>query len=347
MEIITGKQGGALKTVIYGPEGIGKSTLAARFPEPLFIDTEGSTKFLDVRRFKKPESWTELLEQVRHVRNTPGLCRTLAVDTADWAERLCIKSVCDRYQKSGIESFDYGKGYTFVYEAFGELLNLLAEVTERGINVVLTAHAATKRREQPEEFGTYDCWGLKLIDSPKCSVANMVKEWADLLLFANYKILVVATDDKGKKHKAQGGARVLYTSHNPCWDAKNRLGLPEELPLDFAALAPYIFPDAPAHTAPAPAPVPVPEPAPEPAPAPEPPPVTRSDSDVPAALLPLLESAHVTEDEVRDVIAQKGYFTRDTPWAAMESAGFVDGWVLPFWDRIVEMIENNPDRLPF
>ena len=191
----------------------------------------------------------------------------------------------------------------------------------------------------------------------------MVKEWADLLLFANYKILVVATDDKGKKHKAQGGARVLYTSHNPCWDAKNRQGLPEELPLDFDALGPYLFgaldpvgpdpqigaserkqggaEDCPdvgigAHT-----------PKAEPAPAPEPPPVTRPDSDVPAALLPLLESANVTEDEVRDVIAQKGYFTRDTPWSAMENAGFVDGWVLPFWDRIVEMIENNPDRLPF
>ena len=83
------------------------------------------------------------------------------------------------------------------------------------------------------------------------------------------------------------------------------------------------------------------------APAPEPPPVTRPNSDVPAVLLPLLESAHVTEDEVRDVIAQKGYFTKDTPWSAMESAGFVEGWVLPWWEKIVEIIENDPDRLPF
>ena len=80
---------------------------------------------------------------------------------------------------------------------------------------------------------------------------------------------------------------------------------------------------------------------------PEPPPVTRPNSDVPAVLLPLLESAHVTEDEVRDVIAQKGYFTKDTPWSAMESAGFVEGWVLPWWEKIVEIIENDPDRLPF
>ena len=267
MNITRGKIPGAKKCVIYGPEGIGKSTLAAQFPSPLFIDTENGTKELDVARFDKPTSWEMLLQEVRYTLNNPGICQTLVVDTADWAEKLCIKAICAQYQKNGIESFDYGKGYTFVYESFGELLNLLADVTERGIHVVLTAHAATKRREQPDEFGTYDCWGLKLIDSPKCSVANMVKEWADILLFANYKTLVVAVDDKGKKHKAQGGSRVMYTSHHPCWDAKNRLGMPEELPLAWAALAPYIqVPKAP--TAPPTVPSPPVPPTPPPAPGP-------------------------------------------------------------------------------
>lgn len=351
MQIITGKQAGALKTVIYGPEGIGKSTLAARFPRPVFIDTEGSTRHMDVSRMEKPSSWTMLLEQVRYIRDHAGLCETLVIDTADWAEKLCISSICASKQISGIEDLGYGRGYVYLAEEFGRLLNLLEEVVERGIHVVLTAHAMMRKFEQPDEMGAYDRWELKL----QKKTAPLVKEWSDLLLFANYKTIAVATDEKGKKFKAQGGRRVLYTAHHPCWDAKNRLGLPEELPLDFDALAPYIFPAAPAHTAPTPAPVPVPapppepvpDPAPEPAPAPEPPPVTRPDSDVPAVLLPLLESAHVTEDEVRDVIAQKGYFTKDTPWSAMESAGFVEGWVLPWWEKIVEIIENDPDRLPF
>ena len=351
MQIITGKQAGALKTVIYGPEGIGKSTLAARFPRPVFIDTEGSTRHMDVSRMEKPSSWTMLQEQVRYIRDTPGLCGTLVIDTADWAEQLCIRSICASKEIGGIEDLGYGRGYVYLAEEFGKLLNLLEEVVERGVHVVLTAHAMMRKFEQPDEMGAYDRWELKL----QKKTAPLVKEWSDLLLFANYKTIAVATDEKGKKFKAQGGRRVLYTAHHPCWDAKNRLGLPEELPLDFDALAPYIFPAAPAHTAPTPAPVPVPapppepvpDPAPEPAPAPEPPPVTRPDSDVPAVLLPLLESAHVTEDEVRDVIAQKGYFTKDTPWSAMESAGFVEGWVLPWWEKIVEIIENDPDRLPF
>lgn len=136
------------------------------------------------------------------------------IDTADWAEKLCIQHICARHNKDGLEGFDYGRGYTYAYEAFGELLNLLAEVIERGVNVVLTAHATMNRCEQPEEFGTYDRWELKLLNSPKCSISKMVKEWSDLLLFANYKTMLVK-DDKTKKNKAQGGRRTMYTTHHP------------------------------------------------------------------------------------------------------------------------------------
>lgn len=348
MKITKGKVPGAKKCVLYGPEGIGKSTFASQFPEPLFIDTEDGTKELDVARFDKPTSWEMLLQQVRYVLDHPSVCKTLVIDTADWAEKLCIKSVCDKYQKSGIEAFDYGRGYTFAYESFGALLNLLTEVTGRGIHTVVTAHATTKRREQPDEFGTYDCWGLKLIDSPKCSIANMVKEWGDLVLFINYKTLVVAEDDKGKKFKAQGGRRVMFTTHHPCWDAKNRLGLPEELPLDFAPLAPY-FSEGTS--------VPVSEPVPTP-------PVETREQDaapketqstgkpddmaIPEKLKPLLDSANVTEQEVREVIARRqGCFPMGTTWKVMQESGFVDGWVIPFWDKIVDMIQSDPDWLPF
>ncbi len=191
MEIFSGIRPKAIKATVYGPEGIGKTTFASHFPEPLFIDTEDSTAFIDVRRFKKPTSWVMLLDQVKYARDTPGICRTLVIDTADWAEKLCIQHVCAIHNKDGLEGFDYGRGYTYAYETFGRLLNLLTEVIERGVNVVLTAHATMTRCEQPEEFGTYDRWELKLLNSPKCSISKMVKEWSDLLVFANYKTTIV------------------------------------------------------------------------------------------------------------------------------------------------------------
>lgn len=232
MEITKGIIGGPKKVLIYGPEGIGKTTFASKFPDPVFIDTEGSTKEMDVARLPAPSSWTRIKEEVRYVIAHPNVCRTLVVDTADWAEKMAIQSVLDEHQKNGIEDFGYGNGYRYVYEKFGELLNLLNDVIDSGIHVVLTAHATLRKFEQPDEMGAYDRYTMKLIDSPKTSIAAAVKEWADMVLFANYKTIVV-TDSKTKKTRAQGGSRVMYTTHHSCWDAKNRFSLPDELPFAY------------------------------------------------------------------------------------------------------------------
>lgn len=233
MQIIRGKIPGARKVIVYGPEGIGKSTFASQFPDPVFIDTEGSTRDLDVARTEAPASWQMLKDQVQYFIAYPDGLKTLVVDTADWAEQLCSAGLCSRYQKSGIEDFAYGKGYVFLQEEFGRLLNLLSELVEkRGIHVVLTAHAKMRKFEQPDEMGAYDRWEMKLSKQ----VGPMVKEWSDMVLFANFKTWSVAVDDKGKKRKVQGGARVMYTSHHPCWDAKNRYGLPEELPFSYDSI---------------------------------------------------------------------------------------------------------------
>ena len=74
-------------------------------------------------------------------------------------------------------------------------------------------------------------------------VAPMIREWADMVLFANYKTIVVNVDNQGAakgKNKAQGGRRVMYTTHTPFWDAKNRYGLPDELPFEYNAIR-HIF----------------------------------------------------------------------------------------------------------
>lgn len=235
MNITRGKIKTALKIVVYGQEGIGKSTFASKFPDPVFIDTEGSTKQLDVARFDAPTSWEMLLQEVEYVKQNPSVCKTLVIDTADWAERLCIRAVCDRAQKNGVEDFGWGKGYTYVQEEFGRLINKLSEVVDKGIHVVVTAHAKMNKVEQPDEMGSYDRWELKL--TKQCS--PLIKEWADLLLFANYKTIVVNTGDK--KYKGQGGhQRIMYTSHTAAWDAKNRFGLTECLPFDFSQIEPLV-----------------------------------------------------------------------------------------------------------
>ncbi len=355
LNIKSGKVLRPQKVVIYGPEGIGKTTFAAGFPDPVFIDTEGSTYHMDVRRVDKPGSWTELLMVVKQFAASPDVCKTVIIDTADWAEQLCSAEICAKSQKQSIEDFGYGKGYTYLQEEFGKLLNALEDVVNAGMNVVITAHAKMRKFEQPDEMGAYDRWEMKLTKQ----VAPVVKEWADMVLFANYKTYVVAADDKGKKHKAQGGKRVLRTSHHPCWDAKNRHGLPEELPLEYAQIA-HCIGNQPIAAPPDPAPVPTTTPqttqaleisrapgstAPA-AKAPEAPAEPVRQGDIPDKVFALMQTSNIFEEEVRKVFSGKGYYPEDTPWSILEAEGFVDGWIIPQWGNIVAMVLRDRP-LPF
>ena len=124
-------------------------------------------------------------------------------------------------------------------EEFGRLLNRLQDLVDTRMNVVLTAHAMVRKFERPDQ-PPYDRYELKLNKAGAQKISDMVKEWADMLLFANYKEEVYKVDSKdgnSKKTKVVGGQRVMYTSHHPNWDAKNRHGLAECLPFEFAQIA--------------------------------------------------------------------------------------------------------------
>lgn len=231
MQITRGFIPSGQKVIIYGPEGIGKTTLASQFPNPVFIDTEGSTKNYDVARFPAPTSWEMLKQEAEYPLTHPGEVGTLVIDTADWAEKLCNQAVCARSDKNGIEDFGYGKGYTYAAEEFGRLLDILTRVTAAGTHVVITAHAQLRKVEQPDEMTAYDRWELK------CSkqLSPMLKEWADMVLFCNYKTIIVQNENG--KGKAQGGRRVMYTTHHTCWDAKNRFNMQDELDMDYRLIS--------------------------------------------------------------------------------------------------------------
>lgn len=346
MQITSGKIIKAQKVVIYGPEGIGKSTFAAQFPGALFIDTEGSTGNMDVRRLPKPTSWEMLRQELDFViSNKP--CQSLVIDTIDWAEQLCIESVCAKHGKTGIEDFGYGNGYVYEKEEFGRLLNRLEDVISAGINVILTAHAQLRKFSQPDEIGEYDRWELKLGKKTGSQISPLVKEWADAVLFVNYKTFAVSTDKEGKKFKAQGGKRIMYTQHHPCWDAKNRWGLSEETEFDFKMIAPHI-PAGSIQGVPESAPVQ--NIAPQPSPQPE---TFNSDEwtditpgaapninipdNIPQPLADLMRTNGVDESEIRFAVANKGWFPEDTP-IANYPPDFIAGAIIGNWEGLYKKI---------
>ena len=115
----------ATRLALYGPEGVGKTSLAAGFPEPVFIDTEGGTAHLDVARFPRPRAWAELLAAITHLITVEHGHKTLVIDSIDWAEKLLIEEVCRKANKDGLEDFGYGKGLVYLAEEFARFLALL------------------------------------------------------------------------------------------------------------------------------------------------------------------------------------------------------------------------------
>lgn len=313
LKIIEGKEKRPLKIVIYGPEGIGKSTFASKFPDPLFIDTEGGTSNLDVRRIKCSKSWDELLLIVKEIIKNPTICKTLVLDTADWSEAMCINAVTEKYRKNNIEDFGYGKGYTYLLDEYTRLLSLFDELIEVGINVVITAHAKPRKFELPEEQGAFDRYEMKLTRQ----VAPVIKEWCDALFFVNYKIYVVTTENNTKK--AQGGKRVLYTTHNPTYDAKNRFDLPEELELKFEAIE-HLFDGQKKEL------------------------VIPSNASgmtvVFERLNKMIIDTEVSETDVQKVVASKGHYKEDEP-ITNYSDEFITRWIIPNWEKIVKTIKNK------
>lgn len=234
--ITRGMRAKPTKATTYGPEGAGKTIFASHWPGAVFIDIEDGSGHYDVARLPRPTEWLGLLAEVNAAADMPEV-GTLVIDTLDAAETLCVKHVLTVKKWSSIEDAGYGKGYTYLADEFAKLFVALDKVIESGKNVLLLAHAQIKKFEQPDEMGAYDRWELKL--QKKC--APIVKEWCDLLLFANFKNDMMK-DEQTKKYKATGGRRrVMYASHTAAYDAKNRLGLPDEMPFDFDAIKDKVF----------------------------------------------------------------------------------------------------------
>jgi len=227
IEVITGKQKKKVRAVIYGPEGIGKSTMASQFPKPLFIDIEGGTHALDVARVQTPKSWAGLMQLLEGFSfgHIPSGFQTLVIDTADWSEKMLKEAICQEAGVAALGDVAYGTLYQKLGAKWGKMLDALALIAER-MHVVLLAHSQLSHCEIPEESGSFDRYELKLNQSFKVNTASMTKEWASMVLFLNYEVIVVETDGKAK---AQGGRRVCFTTHHACWDAKNRYDLPEKI----------------------------------------------------------------------------------------------------------------------
>ena len=233
--IKTGREARPPRIMIYGSEGVGKSTFGASAPKPIFIQTEDGLGEIECSKFPLAKSVSEVIAELTALRDEQHDFQSVIIDSADWLERLIFEEVCREYGVRSIEKADggYGRGYTHALTHWRKLVHLLEELRDkRGMLVILVAHAKVERFEDPEN-AAYDRYTPRLHKH----AASLLSEWVDAVLFANKKFRVQKENERAIAAPigAEGGERIVRTVGSPACIAKNRFGLPPELPLSWQA----------------------------------------------------------------------------------------------------------------
>ena len=234
--IQSGRENKPPRIMLYGSEGVGKSTFGASAPNAIFVETEDGLGEINCRKFPLANSISEVIAELTALRDEPHDFQTVVIDSADWLERLIFDEVCKEFGVRSIEKADggYGQGYTHALTHWRKVINLLQELRDkRGMMVIIVAHAKVERFEDPEN-AAYDRYTPRLHKH----AASLIAEWVDAVLFANKKFRV-AKDGNDRAVAtpigADGGERIIRTVGSPACIAKNRFGLPSEISLSWAA----------------------------------------------------------------------------------------------------------------
>jgi hypothetical protein len=241
-----GRQPNPKRFLVYGVEGVGKSTLAAGAPGAVFLCPEDGVDELDVtvllhpKTEQVPRTWQEVLDVLTVLLVGDHAHKTLVVDTIDWLEPLMFAHVCKLSGKASITDFGYGDGYKASVDLWRIFTARCDELRhKRGMSIVLLGHSMVKEFKDPGN-DAYERYQLKLYKDS----AGWLREWSDAVLFANYDV-ATKENKRGRVRAFDTGARFLFTQRTAAYDAKNRLDLPPRVPLSWEALAEAIEEHAP------------------------------------------------------------------------------------------------------
>lgn len=223
------------KILLYSVQGLGKTTFAATFEKPIIVRTEDGAGAIDAPTFPDLVATFSDMESAITALHGEHDFKTVVLDSLDWLEPLVWEKqiasapVTEKGKEvKTIEDYGFGKGYSMSLNWWRYLMGGFDSLRlTRGMNIVLIAHSEVKRYDSPET-DPYDRYGIKL---HKGAFA-LWQEWADMVLFCNYKTRTHSADVGFNKEIVRGegsGERVIYTEERPAYLAKNRWGLSPEI----------------------------------------------------------------------------------------------------------------------
>ncbi len=215
--------------LLHAPHGIGKTTLAASAPNPVFLPTEDGL-WHNVPTFPRAESFEDVLSALESLYNDAHDFQPVVIDSLDWMEPMVWRKTCAINKWPSIEAPGYGKGYIAAADQWREYVDRITALRDdRNITVIQIAHSLVKRFESPET-DPYDRYLVNLQDR----ASGLIQQHCDFVGFLNYRVSVVKTDagfNRKVSRGVGGGVRVLYTEERPAFLAKNRFAMPEQIEL--------------------------------------------------------------------------------------------------------------------
>ena len=209
---------------VYGPEGVGKTTFASKFPKPLFLDLERGSCAYEVDR-AYPETVGEVEQIIDQVIAGGTDYETVVIDSYDALWRIYARQVAVAKNVKNIEDTAYQNGVKVVADLLSRLLRERGDaLIEVGVNLVVLAHTEVKKHDDPVTGESYDRYQFRV----QRLSAYVLMEGMDSVLFANFDTKVV--QDAGGKVRGVGGKeRVLITCRTAASDGKSRYALPEKM----------------------------------------------------------------------------------------------------------------------
>ncbi|MCY0150596.1 ATP-binding protein [Hoeflea sp. G2-23] len=257
------------RMLFYGRPGMGKTSIGVEFPRPVVFQVEDGSpgdipKGIPAFRKKKLTSYQAVCEGLAALYEGDHDRKTVVIDSVTELQKLIYDETCARGDDEGntyarMEDFPFNKGYMFATTIWQEFIAMLDALrNDRGMAIVLIAHAAVQEHHDPESQA-YDQYQIALHspkkgDQGRADHRALVERWLDAIICMKRNVIIKAETKSGTTAKndkstarirASGGEIIMMrTVGKPSINAKNRYGIPPDLRYDkgqgFAALAPYL-----------------------------------------------------------------------------------------------------------